>query len=169
MSERRDLDEESLSDQEFLLQPGYIIFPVKKKTIYSVVTTGIVYTLFDVKKRRGGAGYFQYNRFSSKKEESTLYAYPSILTLVSLFVKSGSKRQDIVVNYYGGAFKEKASSKDRNLSTSNVKFAREVFNYIGLKIGIAETGGKIGRKIAFDSGSGNHVVALVEDIRQSDW
>lgn len=169
MNERRDLEEESLSDREFVLQPGYIVFPSKNKKIYSVVTNGIVYTLYDVRKRIGGVGYFKLPRNSSDKENSTLYAYQNIANLVALFVKNGSKRKDIVVNYYGGACKEKASLSERKLSGENIKVTDRIFKYIGLKIGFCDTGGKTGRKIAFDSGSGNHVVALIEDLRQSDW
>lgn len=169
MSERRDLVEESLNDQEFVLQPGYVVFPAKDKKIYSVVTSGIVYTLFDVKKRKGGVGYFKFPRANSKQEMSTLYAYPNIISLVTLFIKSGSKREDIVVNYYGGAHKSLASFEEKQVSIGNIKIVAEILNYIGLNIGISETGGKVGRKIAFNSGSGNHVIALVKDLRQSDW
>ncbi|MCJ8345377.1 hypothetical protein MJH12_07545 [bacterium] len=169
MNEKRGSGEGFLKAQEYILAPGHLIFPTKKKTIYSVVTNGIVYTLFDVKKKCGGMGYYKYPKAKENEKATILFAYASISTLVGFFVKIGSKREDIVVNIYGGAERDGSSFYDKRLSKENIRMANSIFDYFGLRVGKAETGGRIGRKIAFDSGSGNHVVALVKDLRESDW
>ncbi|PCJ19081.1 MAG: hypothetical protein COB02_08505 [Candidatus Cloacimonadota bacterium] len=168
MNERRKSEKFFFKNKEYLLSPGFLIFPLKAKTIYSVVTNGIVFTLFDLKKRQGGMGYFKYSR-RIEDNTSCLFAYPNISTLVTFFIKSGSRREDIVVNFYGGAVQKKSSFSQRKLSIDNIEIAKNIFKYLDLKVAICEIGGETGRKIAFDSGSGNHVMALVEDLRESDW
>ena len=79
----------------------------------------------------------------------------------------GCEAKDIVGQILGGACPEDA--KEAGLGEENVAVARSVLHKKGIAIVSEDVGGNMGRKVVFDTETGQLMILKVHKIRDSDW
>ncbi len=151
-----------------VLNPGFVIIPKKPTIIYSVVGSGIVITAFDRLKKFGGASYFTKPQTNSKVA-LPFFAEHSLIMLLKLMQKEGAKKENLEFQIFGGAENKKIRGFVQDLAQNNIKSIKKlVFDYALNLIG-EEVGGNKGRKIMFNTKTGEIIIAKVLTIRESDW
>jgi len=160
---------EAMAIKKIFVQPGYVCIPEKISILCGVAGSGVIVVLHDVKERFGGMCYFV--RYESDKSlySSTYYASPALISLIKELEKKGSKTFNMEAHVYGGAENRDAKGFVEGLGVKNIAAAENILMENNISISGKEIGGNRGRKVVFNSGSGEIIVAKVDNIREHDW
>lgn len=149
----------------FTLEPGHIYFTREIDVIRAVVGSCVCVCLWDRKLKYGGMNH--YIRGSSKGRQSTAeHGDAATLHLLRLFMEAGSESSNIVAQIFGAAVPE---DKTAFRNSEKVEAAKTVLRKRGIKVLSEDTGGSMGRKILFDTSSGEVAVLKVFRLRSEDW
>jgi len=91
----------------------------------------------------------------------------AVAALVHIMEEAGSRRENIVAQILGGGVP--AGAVKPSLGERNVLAAREALFRKQIRVISEDTGGSVGRKIVFDTGSGDLAILKVHRIREGDW
>jgi len=155
--------------REYILKPGYIFFTADPTMILAVLGTSVAVTFFDREKKAGGMNHFVYPWLSPEVQPTALYARPAMMQLIRLFHHAGSRVDKIEAHVIGGATPEDADGNQAEIGRNNVEAAVRLLEHYGIPIAGQEIGGRQGRKVLFNSSTGELVIAKVDQIRSSDW
>jgi len=151
---------------EIFLQPGFIVVPSEPSVLVSAVGSGIAVTIYDLQKSYGGMAYF----VKAKGLVSTpFFAKPAILGMLNIFLKRGSNIENLEAHFYGGASNSNIKSFNKDVSRENIDIVKKILTDNNISITGVDIGGKLGRKVAFNSSTGEVIVAKIKNIRESDW
>jgi len=151
---------------EIFLQPGFIVVPNEPTVLISAVGSGIAITIYDLEKKYGGMAYFV--RASGLKP-SPFFAKPAIVGILNIFLKRGSNIKNLEAHFYGGASNSNINTFNKNVARENIDIVKKLLTDNDISITGVDIGGKLGRKIAFNSSTGEVIVAKIKKIRESDW
>ena len=160
--------DEGLTVASSFLEPGYIYLPARPTQLCTVVGYGVVVTVFDQERKQGGMCHYLYPYRKSKKESTALFAGPAIVALVKMFFEMGAKAVDLEAQLFGGAW-ETGAEAPREWAEKNIKVGSEILEKLGVPITGRDVGGRRGRKIVFNSDTGETAILKVNQIRSSDW
>lgn len=159
----------SLELKNILVSPGDIWFSNEPSSLSAVTGSGIVMTVFDSKRKCGGMCYFIRPLRDNPAEDSPLFACPAIIGLLNKFLATGSDLTFLNAQLHGGAENQKVKGYTAGLGNQNAKVAKEILELKKVNIVGEGIGGTYGRKIVFNTLSGETMIAKVDNIRNSDW
>lgn len=154
--------------KDFFVEPGYVCVPAKPSKLAVVVSSGIAVALFDKKLKKGGIGHYV-EPYRRQGLSTAMFAAPAIVSLVNMFLDHGCSKEDIEAHIFGGAENSESNRFDGKIGSENITVGLEILKKMNIKVSTRDTGGTMGRKIVFHTGTGETVVAKVERIRESDW
>jgi len=155
--------------ENVFLDPGYIMVPGKQTRLCAVVTSSVAVTLFDRRRKQGGMSLYLFPRRTPGGPSTPKYACPGIVCLSRMLLPGGSHPDDIEASIFGGACNPEATGYVPDLHSENVKVGLEVLHKLGLTDIKNNTGGTKARKLMFDTGTGETVIAETARVRSSDW
>ncbi len=158
-----------LEADNILVLPGEAYFSEEDKLLSAIAGSGVALTLFDKKRKCGGMCYFIRPLRKIPSETSTLFACPAIIGLLNMLIRSGSKLKWLEAQLHGGAENAKAEGYIRGLGDHNVRVAKEILELKNIRITGMGVGGSYGRKVVFNTISGEIIIAKVDNIRATDW
>ncbi|WP_027189307.1 chemotaxis protein CheD [Paucidesulfovibrio longus] len=164
-----DDDGRQVVANEFMLGAGCICLPSKAAKICAVVGSGAVVAVWDRRRRRGGMTHYARPYREPGGRSTAMYAAPAIVTLVRMLLDSGSSPADLETHLFGGASNRKVEGFREGLGEDNVKVGLEILEKLRIRGVQRDVGGTRGRKVVFNTGTGEVVLAKVERIRASDW
>ncbi|MCB2189513.1 MAG: chemotaxis protein CheD [Deltaproteobacteria bacterium] len=150
------------------VEPGYVCLPARPGRLWSVVASGVIVTIFDRLKRRGGMGHYL-RPFRQGGSSTTFFAAPAIVSLVRMFEETGTPVRDLEAHLCGGAINPAATGYEIGQAENNVAAGRQLLAKLGVNLGGEDVGGGEARKIVFDAVTGQIVIAKVPRVRESDW
>ena len=133
----------------YYVEPGYIYFSKKPAMLRAVVGTCVAVCLWDTKLGHGGMNHFLMPKVTERERATPRYGNVAVAALIRIMEEAGSKREHLIAQ--------------------NVLAARESLTRKGIPIVSEDTGGMLGRKIVFDTRTGELAVLKVHQIRDSDW
>lgn len=149
-----------------VISPGYIAICTEPTLVYAVSGNGVVVTIWDRVRRAGGMAHciFPSRKFGAKMENYSIdVALPQ---LISAMCADGYGVQSMEAQLFGGASSGGYCVK-RALKVMAV--ARRILKRRGIPIVSEDTGGSLGRKIIFNTRSGELVIVKTKRIRKTDW
>ncbi len=154
--------------KRYFLEPGYVCVPKEQMHLAAVVASGIAVTIFDRRLKRGGMGVYTHPR-RCDDQSTAVFAAPSIASLVNLFLDAGSRKVDLEAHICGGAVDRHSPFFVQGQSEENVKVGEEVLDKLGVGVSGCDVGGPRPRKVVFNTGTGEIVIAKVAKVRRTDW
>ena len=155
--------------KKIYIGPGSICLPNEPTLLYTVIGSGIVTTIFDSQNGYGGMNYYLRPIRQSTESSNPIYACPAIIGLLNMFLEYGAKLENLEAHIYGGAINPEIEGYIKGMAEDNVKVGIEILQKSKVRVINKDTGGDMGRKIAFNTLSGEVVIAKVPQIRASDW
>ncbi len=149
------------------LEPGYIFASAHGATIRTVVGSCIAVCVWDEKNMFGGMNHFLYPEILEKGRTTAQYGNIAIPALLRLMEKMGSVKKNIVAQVYGGG--KLHTVKENSVGEQNIAIARKLLCKQKIRIISEDVGGAMGRKILFDTESGQVAVLKVHRLREADW
>jgi chemotaxis protein CheD len=113
--------------------------------------------------------HFIYPQLNTVDSPTALFARPATIQLIRMFGILDENIGFLEANVYGGATPMNASESQRELSRKNVEAAFDILDEYRIKIVGQGIGGHHGRKIIFNTSTGESVIVKVDRIREYDW
>ncbi|MBN2308071.1 MAG: chemotaxis protein CheD [Candidatus Hydrogenedentes bacterium] len=151
----------------YYLEPGFVYVSRQGATVRTVLGTCVAVCLWDKVLRYGGINHFVWPAVTTAAEATPTYGNVATAALVRMMEEAGCRRCDLVAQILGGAAPEPIVGD--HVGRQNVRVAREMLSRKGIQIIADDTGGSVGRKIMFDTGTGELAVLKVWRLRASDW
>jgi chemotaxis protein CheD len=115
----------------------------------------------------GGMNHYIKPSTFDKGEATPQFGNVAIAALVRIMEEAGSERANLMAQVLGGGAPPAKTGK--HIGVQNVEVARDMLRRKDIPIIAEDVGGTIGRKIAFDTGTGQLAVLKVHELRDSDW
>ena len=150
-----------------LVGPGYIYVTPHPVQFSLVSGSSVAVCLYDPKNRIGGINHFPYPLIRDPKKATAMFGNAATAALVRMMLDQGGKRRRMEAQILGGAFNPELSERDIGLE--NVDVARRVLSSRRIQIVSEDVGGSRGRKVVFNTETGEVAVFKAVQLRRSDW
>jgi chemotaxis protein CheD len=136
---------------KYYLFPSTIAADEQFHEIDTVLGSCISVCFFDQKLKIGGMNHYMLPLWNGEGLASPKYGNIAIPKLADKMFKMGSLKQNLVAKIFGGANQINSST---NVGDRNIQIAKEQLSALGIKIVVENTGGTVGRKIRFNTLTG---------------
>ncbi len=160
-------DSNSLIKNNYFLQPGFIFLPSKTTDISTVLGSCVSVCIYDRKRKTGGMNHFQFPFVKKKQKATAIFGNVSTYALINMLINDGAEIGDLEAQIFGGAFNPEICPQ--NIGEDNIRIAKKILTKKNIRVVSVDAGGEKGRKIIFNTTSGDVVVLKVEMIRKEDW
>lgn len=151
--------------EDYFLKPGYIYTSQDQTIIRTVLGSCVSLCLWDRVNRFGGMNHFIYPAWKDG-ERSTIFGDVACNYLFRLMIDMGSNPEDLAVHVVGGAQNPTLKS---TIGKENVAMANAILKKHNLTPASQDIGGEFGRKVAFNTATGEVLVYKCERLREGDW
>ena len=150
------------------LEPGYVYVNGSGGVIRTVVGSCVAVVLWDSKIRVGGMNHYIYAHTTKHDKATTRFGNVALPALFRMMHREfGCRASDIHAQIIGGASPLQFTSKTGGID--NIKVARKYLHRAGIRIVSEDTGGYMGRKVLFDTATGQVAIIKVQQLRREDW
>ena len=136
------------------LHPSTIWTSKEPLWVTTILGSCVSVCLFDKKKCIGGINHFMLPYWNGEGLESPRYGNVAIAQLFHKMLEFGVKKEDIVCKIFGGAEMLVEQVSVFNVGRRNIELAQKIISEMGIPVAGSSTGGKLGRKIHFNTGTG---------------
>lgn len=162
------MDSEINKAVTYHLEPGYVYCSGKGAVIRTVVGSCVAVCLWDLKKHAGGMNHFMHPRRGENDKRTTYFGDVALPVLVNMMRREfGSKKSDLHVQIYGGG--SPMNFSEQTVGEENIAAARDFIKKVGLHLVSEDVGGTMGRKLLFDTATGQVAILKVQQLRREDW
>jgi chemotaxis protein CheD len=149
----------------YFLHPGYIFASQEPYLIHTVLGSCISVCLWDSENKFGGMCHYIYSS-ANNGERNGKYGEIAIPHLLNLMFELGSKKNNLKAHIVGGGENKNFSSC---IGSENAELAEKLVKRYDIDILTQDVRGQFGRKVIFNSGSGEILVYKINDVRRDDW
>jgi chemotaxis protein CheD len=144
------------------LYPAALIVPDKPALVHTILGSCVSVCLFDKVKKTGGINHFMLPLWNGEGLATPKYGNIAIEKLVEKMTFSGSKKEHLIAKVFGGGEVIDYSSKTFNIGLRNITIAFEILSELRIPVISQSTGGKSGRKIIFNTQTGEVIHRFVK-------
>lgn len=149
-----------------VIRPGYLAISRDPSVIFSVCGCGVVIVLRDRIKRVGGLAFCLFSQPSWGQKKTNYFADVAVTSLVKSLLGYDCCLEDMEAQLFGGA---SLSPQQLRRAEKIVEVCRKTLKQFRVNVVSQDVGGSLGRKIFFNTHSGETAVLKTRDIRKSDW
>lgn len=146
-----------------LIKPGSIYITDEPQVLFSIVGSSVTVCLWDEKTHISGMNCFVEPVTYDKNKTTARFGNVSMIALLNS-LKGISPRSKLEAHIFGGASNIRSEKGEKN-----IEIARKILHARKIPIVSEDVGGTKGRKIAFDTESGQACVIKVHKLRKEDW
>jgi len=136
------------------LHPSTLCVSDTAQWVTTVLGSCVAVCFIDRKRNIGGINHYMMPYWNGDGLESPKYGNVSIKQLFQKMLDFGAKKEDIVCKIFGGAEVLSEQNSVFNVGQRNIELAYKMVAELGISVASSSTGGKHGRKIHFNTGTG---------------
>ncbi|OGW39270.1 MAG: chemotaxis protein CheD [Nitrospirae bacterium GWD2_57_9] len=155
-----------LANNSHYLLPGNLFAHQEEYTVLTVLGSCISVCLWDPRRRIGGINHYMLPFWNGEGLASPRFGNIAIIKLLERMLELGADRRSLQAKVFGGGDMLKATSALMNIGQRNIVLAQDLLRDERIPIVSADTGGKHGRKLLFNTQTGVVLVKLL--IKQID-
>lgn len=148
--------------------PGFLYLPTRPTRLCTVIASGVAVTVFDKRQSLGGVGHYSHP-YRIGGVSTPDFAAPALVGLIRMFTKAGSNPNQLETYLYGGADNPDAPGFSSARGYANLRTGREILQKLGVRVAGSDIGGRFGRKLVFYTGTGESMLAKVDDLDPDEW
>lgn len=133
------------------LFPSTLFAEREAHLIDTILGSCVAVCLFDTKMKMGGMNHYMLPLWNGEGLASPKFGNIANDKLIDKLIKMGCSKQHLIAKVFGGANQINSSI---NVGDRNIQIAKEQLHSYGIKIVKENLGGSVGRKIRFDSSTG---------------
>jgi chemotaxis protein CheD len=151
---------------KYFLQPGYIFVCREPHLLSTVLGSCVSVCIWDSAGGFGGMNHYLHAK-PFNKEQTAKYGTVSIPHLIKSMLDLGAVKHNLKCHIVGGSQNPQFGSSI--VGKENVKIAEALIKKHYIDIVTFDTGGEFGRKVVFDTETGEIVIYKVNHLRDNDW
>lgn len=133
------------------LYPSALFAENERYFVDTILGSCVAVCLFDKVKNIGGINHYMLPLWNGSGLASPKFGNIATEKLIEKMLKNGATKDNIVAKVFGGA---NQMDSTMNIGQRNVDIAKEVLNQYNIKIIAENTGGTVGRKLRYDTATG---------------
>jgi chemotaxis protein CheD len=141
------------------LYPSNLFVPKERHLITTILGSCVGICLYDTRLRQGGMNHYMLALWNGNGLASPRFGNIANEKLLQDVIRIGSTKHDLVAKVFGGA-NQNGSYNDIGLR--NVQIALEFLDTVGIPVVAKNVSGEIGRKIIFDTWTGEVRMKFVQ-------
>lgn len=149
-----------------LLRPGYVAVSEDPCLLRTVCGSGIVLTLWDRLKKVGGMIHCVLPGTIAGERRDNFHADMAVYSLVKEMIGVCDSSSYWEAQLFGGASRKRTPE---NKAVEVIGEIKGLLQRLKITIVCEDTGGRVGRKIIFDTYSGDIISCKTSRIRNTDW
>ncbi len=150
-----------VNNSHYLL-PGNLFAHENEHTVITVLGSCISVCLWDSRRGIGGINHFMLPFWNGEGLASPRFGNIAIAKLIERMIELGADRNQLQAKVFGGGDMLKATSAFMNIGQRNIVLAEDMLREARIPIVSADTGGKHGRKLVFNTRTGLVLVKLLK-------
>lgn len=139
---------------DYFLHPSAIYISKEPQWVTTVLGSCVAICFFDKIKCIGGINHYMLPYWNGEGLESPRYGNVAIGQLLAKMVENGARKEDLICKIFGGAEVLTDRNSVFNVGQRNIELAMKIIAEKGIPLVGSSTGGKQGRKIYFNTGTG---------------
>ncbi len=148
------------------IQPGQLAFSRDPSLICSVCGNGVLVVLRDRIKKVGGMAHCVFYKRERNANPSNYHVDNAIYSLLRSLSSVNAVKHHLEAQLYGGGTYLGRNEKRAGKVVNRVK---KILKRLDIKIISEDIGGSLGRKIFFNTNSGETIVFKTRKVRKTDW
>lgn len=157
---------DSEEKEKYFLYPGYIFISKEPHLLSTVLGSCVSVCIWDPALKFGGMNHYMHAK-PFKKERTAQFGIIAIPYLIKTLIKMGAQKHNLKAHIVGGAQNNQMGSLI--VGKQNIEIAEELLRKNFIDIITFDTGGEFGRKVIFDTETGEIVIYKVKKLRDNDW
>ena len=141
------------------LYPSALFTEKAPHIVDTVLGSCVAVCLFDEKLKIGGINHYMLPFWNGNGLASPKFGNIAIEKLVEKMVKNGAKIENMIAKVFGGANQMDSTMK---IGDRNIEIAKEHLAHYKIRIVAENTGGTIGRKLKYHTGTGQVGMKFLE-------
>ncbi|MBN1115895.1 MAG: chemotaxis protein CheD [Bacteroidales bacterium] len=140
--------------ESIYLYPAALVVPRKPAIVHTILGSCVAVCLYDIKLQYGGINHYMLPFWNGQGLASPKYGNIAIEKLYEKMINYGTRHENLIAKVFGGGEVLQTSFSYFNVGERNVHLANELLAKLKIPIVAHSTGGKLGRKIIFNSNTG---------------
>lgn len=154
------------ADNRHYLLPGSLFAHPERHVVITVLGSCVSVCLWDPIRKIGGINHYMLPLWNGEGLASPKYGNIAIPKLIERLVDLGCEKKRLNAKVFGGSEMFKVTGALMHIGERNIVLAQDVLNEENIPIIASDLGGKAGRKLIYDTGSGS--VSMKRIARQID-
>ena len=138
----------------YYLHAGTLYVPRVPTMISTVLGSCVSVCLWDKEKKMGGMNHFQLALWNGSGLASPKFGNIAVKRLIEKMLEQGCSLARIRAKVFGGASVIQKQPSSLKVGENNISIAKDILREYNISIVAGDTGGSVGRKIRFHTGSG---------------
>lgn len=155
-------------NQHYLMAGGLFAHGTPHR-VTTVLGSCVSVCLWDNSLRMGGINHYMLPFWNGEGLASPRYGNIAIAKLIDRMQELGAEKRNLRAKIFGGGIVLNVENPFMNIGERNIQLAEDLLKNESIPIVSADTGGNVGRKLIFDTGSGMVLVKKlprqINDIR----
>jgi chemotaxis protein CheD len=147
--------------ESHFLYPSNIFISNKQVRVNTILGSCVSVCLYDSYTKYGGINHYMIPLWNGVGLASPKYGNIAIDLLVEQMLLKGSKKKDLIAKIFGGASQFDYQNDVLAVGERNIQIARAALEAHSIRITASNVGGIQGRKIHFDTGTGQVIMKLI--------
>ncbi len=138
----------------YFLHPSTIWVSKEPQWVTTILGSCVSVCFFDPKGKIGGINHFMLPYWNGNGLESPRYGNVAIFQLYQKMLEFGANKENLVCKIFGGAEVLGEQQFSFNVGQRNIELALKILAEMDIPVVSSSTGGKLGRKIHYNTGTG---------------
>ncbi|PIB37432.1 chemotaxis protein CheD [Reichenbachiella sp. 5M10] len=133
------------------LYPSTLFVGASATEVVTVLGSCVSVCLYDKVKKIGGINHYMLPFWNGQGLASAKFGNIAIEKLIKDMLRRNCKKEDLIAKVFGGANQVDFTAR---IGDRNTEIAKELLKEHGIRIAAQNTGGQVGRKLIFDTYTG---------------
>jgi chemotaxis protein CheD len=144
------------------LYPAALIAENTQQVVHTILGSCVSVCLFDQVRKTGGINHYMLPVWRGNGLATPKFGNIAIARLIERMISLGSKKEHLIAKVFGGGTVIDSTHSAFNIGEKNISIAFEVLGEYKIPIISQSTGGRLGRKLIFNTGSGEVIQRYVK-------
>lgn len=149
--------------KEIYLYPGQLYAEPEPALVTTVLGSCVSVCLYDRVEKKGAINHYMLPLWNGDGLPSPKYGNIAIPKLIEKMILNGCRRSNLIAKIFGGAAVLNSSSGLMGVGDRNIALAKDMLRMEGIEIVAASVGDTFGRKIIFNTLTGEVLMKKVNN------
>lgn len=136
------------------LYPAALVAPTIPSIVHTILGSCVAVCLFDPSTKLGGINHYMLPLWNGQGLASPKYGNIAIEKLHQKMINNGANKSTIIAKVFGGGEVLNTLNSHFNVGQRNISVAFEVLEHLKIPVVAQSIGGKNGRKLIYNTGTG---------------